>query len=87
MLKSGNFVAIGQAKLRHAIEGRSLDARLGDLAWQGACAQGIAKDRFETKDRGFGQGTTMIAGFLFPALATDAPNAAQVLVAGQGWLG
>jgi hypothetical protein len=45
-------IAVGHSQLRHAIQGSSLDPYLGDLPL--GCAQGSAKNRFETKDRCLG---------------------------------
>jgi hypothetical protein len=65
------------------MEGGDLKARLGHLARQGACHQSIAKNYLDTKDSSFSPRATMIAHFLFPTLAPDAADAAQILAAGQ----
>ena len=79
-------VASWHTQLSHPIESGTLDARLNDLARHGTGSQGVAKDKLQSENSRFRQGTAMIPRLLLPALAAHLANTAQILVAWQGRL-
>ena len=71
MLKIGQFldrdrITFGQTEMRHPIKNGTLDTHFRPLLGDQAGRQMIAKDDFETKDRGFCQRTAMIPAVSFP---------------------